>query len=142
MAQNDGYAIAIDDLHVPAVEANTGGLVRGEIVAYLVAQVVDVIAQFRVFGLRLLELPLYPGHALGVTREALVEGTSSLEAFAFIRADHSRENHARVLTQQIVSLMLDEHLPGVCKDEMAQTIINAYWESRRRNHEENDTTTL
>ena len=80
--------------------------------------------------------------ALGVSREALVEGTSSLEAFAFIRADHSRENHARILTQQIVSLMLDEHLPGVCKDEMAQTIMNAYWESRRRNHEENDTTTL
>lgn len=79
--------------------------------------------------------------ALGVSREALVEGTSSLEAFAFIRADHSRENHARILTQQIVSLMLDEHLPGVCKDEIAQTIMNAYWESRRRNHEENDTTT-
>ena len=80
--------------------------------------------------------------ALGVSREALVEGTSSLEAFAFIRADHSRENHARILTQQMVSLMLDEHLPGVCKDEMAQTIMNAYWESRRRNHEENDTATL
>ena len=80
--------------------------------------------------------------ALGVSREALVEGTSSLEAFAFIRADHSRENHARILTQQIVSLMLDEHLPGVCKDEIAQTIMNAYWESRRRNHEENDTATL
>lgn len=80
--------------------------------------------------------------ALGVSREALVEGTSSLEAFAFIRADHSRENHARILTQQIVFLMLDDQLPGVCKDEMAQTIMNAYWESRRRNHEENDMTTL
>ena len=62
LAQNDGNAIAIDDLQVPAVEADTGGLVRGEIVAYLAAQVVDVIAKLRVGGLRLLELPLHPGH--------------------------------------------------------------------------------
>ena len=62
LAQNDGYAFAIDDLQVPAVKANTGSLVRGEIVAYLAAQVVDVLAKLRVDGLRLLELPLHPGH--------------------------------------------------------------------------------
>lgn len=77
--------------------------------------------------------------ALGVTSEALVDGTPSLESFAFIRADHSLETQARILTQQVVSLMLGEYLPDVQKDEMAQAIMDAYWESRQRRREKNDT---
>lgn len=77
--------------------------------------------------------------ALGVTSEALVDGTPSLESFAYIRAGHSPEAQARILTQQVVSLMLGEYLPDVQKDEMAQAIMDAYWESRQRSWGKNDT---
>ena len=79
--------------------------------------------------------------SLGVSSEALVDGTSSLESFAFIRADHSHETQARLLTQQVVSLMSGDYLSNAQKDAMAQAIMDAYWESRRKSREKNDTTT-
>ncbi len=78
--------------------------------------------------------------ALGVSSEALVDGTSSLDSFAFIRADHSHETQARLLTQQAVSLMSGDYLSDAQKDAMAQAIMDAYWESRRKSREKNDTT--
>ncbi|MBQ8962292.1 MAG: helix-turn-helix transcriptional regulator [Clostridia bacterium] len=79
--------------------------------------------------------------ALGVTSEALVDGTSSLDSFAFIRADHTHETQARMLTQQAVSFMSGDYLSDAQKDAMAQAIMDAYWESRRKSREKNDTTT-
>ena len=79
--------------------------------------------------------------ALGVTSEALVDGTFSLDSFAFIRADHTHETQARMLTQQAASFMLGDYLSDAQKDAMAQAIMDAYWESRRKSREKNDTTT-
>ena len=77
---------------------------------------------------------------LGVTSEELVDGTPSLESFAFIRADHSMTTQARIVTQQAVSMLLEDYLSDTQKDEMAQAIMDAYWESRRRSQIKNDTT--
>ena len=78
--------------------------------------------------------------ALGVSSEALVDATSSLDSFAFIRADHTHETQARLLTQQAVSLMSGDYLYDAQKEAMAQAIMDAYWESRRKSREKNDTT--
>lgn len=78
--------------------------------------------------------------ALGVSSEELVDGTPSLESFAFIRADHTMVTQARIVTQQVISLLLGEYLPDEQKDDMVHAIMDAYWESRQRNREKNDTT--
>lgn len=78
--------------------------------------------------------------ALGVCSEALVDGASSLDSFALIRADHTHETQARLMTQQAVSLMSGDYLSDEQKDAMAQAIMDAYWESRRKSREKNDTT--
>ena len=79
--------------------------------------------------------------ALGVTNDVLLTGIPSLDSFAFIRADHSHETQARIVTKQVVSLFSDSFLSDTLKDEIAQTIMDAYWESRRKSREKNDTTT-
>ena len=79
--------------------------------------------------------------ALGVDNNVLLAGIPSLDSFAFIRADHSHETQARLLTQQAVSLMSSDYLSDAQKDSMVQAIMNAYWESRRKSREKNDTTT-
>jgi hypothetical protein len=48
---------------------------------------------------------------------------------------------ARIVTQQAVSMLLEDYLSDTQKDEMAQAIMDAYWESRRRSQVKNDTTT-
>lgn len=79
--------------------------------------------------------------ALDVSVDALINGIPSLDSFAFIRADHSHKTQARLLTQQAVSLMSGDYLSDAQKDAMAQAIMDAYWESRRKRREKNDTTT-
>ena len=70
--------------------------------------------------------------ALDVPSEALVDGTTSLESFAFIRADHSMATQMRIATQQVVTLLLGNSLSDAQKDEMTHAIMDAYWESRRK----------
>lgn len=79
--------------------------------------------------------------ALDVTSEALADNATSLESFAFIRADHSMTTQTRIATQQVVALLLDDSLSDVQKDEMAHAIMDAYWESRHRSQVKNNTTT-
>lgn len=79
--------------------------------------------------------------ALDVTREALMEGETSPESFAFIRADHSMTTQMRIATQQVATLLLSDSLSDVQKDVMAHAIMDAYWESRQKSREKNDTTT-
>ena len=77
-------------------------------------------------------------NALDVTGEELMDGVQSLEGFAFIRADHSMTTQVRVLTRQVVSLLNDEGFPDAEKDDIAQTIMNAYWDSKTKKREKND----
>ena len=79
--------------------------------------------------------------ALGVTSEALMDGATSLESFAFIRADHTMTTQVLIATKQVAALLLGDSLSDIQKDEMAQAIMDAYWESRRKSREKNDTTT-
>ena len=79
--------------------------------------------------------------ALGVTSEALADNTHPLKSLANIPGNQSAETQCQMITQQAVSLLLDDHLPDAQKDDMVQAILDAYWESRRRSPIKNDTTT-
>ena len=79
--------------------------------------------------------------ALGVTSEALADNTHPLKSLANIPGNQSAETQRQMITQQAVSLLLDDHLPDTQKDDMVQAILDAYWESRRRSPVKNDTTT-
>ena len=79
--------------------------------------------------------------ALGVTSEALADNTHPLKSLANIPGNQSSETQCQMITQQAVSLLLDDHLPDAQKDDMVQAILDAYWESRRRSQVKNDTTT-
>ena len=78
--------------------------------------------------------------ALGVTSEALVDDSTALESFAFVNAKPSLDTQARIITQQVISILLGEYLPDEQKDEMVHAIMDAYWESKQRNREKNDMT--
>ncbi len=79
--------------------------------------------------------------ALGVTSEALADNTHPLKSLGIIPGSQSMETQCQMITQQAVSLLLDDHLPDAQKDDMVQAILDAYWESRRRSPIKNDTTT-
>ena len=79
--------------------------------------------------------------ALGVTREALADSTQPLKSLGIIPGSQSTETQCQTITQQVISLLLDDHLPDTQKDDMVQAILDAYWESRRRCQVKNDTTT-
>lgn len=79
--------------------------------------------------------------ALGVTGEVLADSTHPLKSLANSPGNQSAETQCQMITQQAVSLLLDDHLPDAQKDDMVQAILNAYWESRHRSQAKNDTTT-
>lgn len=79
--------------------------------------------------------------ALGVTSEALADNTHPSKSLGIIPRSQSMETQCQMITQQAISLLLDDHLPDAQKDDMVQAILDAYWESRRRSPIKNDTTT-
>jgi len=76
--------------------------------------------------------------ALGVTSEDLVGGAATLESFTLINAQPSFDTQAQIVTQQVISILLGEYLDDDQKDEMVHAIMDAYWESKRKNREKND----
>lgn len=79
--------------------------------------------------------------ALGVSRAVLLNEAPSSASLKFDLPTQPQYAEMQMLTQQVVSILLDDHLPDQKKDDMVRAIMDAYWESRRRSQVKNDTTT-
>lgn len=77
--------------------------------------------------------------ALGVTREELAGDTTKPEQILPQTTNMSIEAQAQLLTHRVVSLLYESGLSDITKDMMVKTIMDAYWETRCRSQNENDT---
>lgn len=79
--------------------------------------------------------------ALDVSSEELSDDKPDPEVLFFDYSDYSPDRQAQMLTQQLIALLQGDELSDAEKDTLARAIMDAYWESRRKSREKNDTTT-
>ena len=78
--------------------------------------------------------------ALGVESDVLMDCLSPADYTFSIRRTPSLNEYVHLLTQEVKSLILGEHISDEEKELMVYAIMNAYWESRKMNRGKNDTT--
>lgn len=79
--------------------------------------------------------------ALDVTSEELADDKPDPEVVFFDSSDYSPAIQAQMLAQQLITLLQGDDLSDAEKDTLTHAIMDAYWESRRKSREKNDTTT-
>ncbi len=79
--------------------------------------------------------------ALDVTSEELTDDKPDPEVVFFDPSDYSPNRQAQLLAQQLIALLQSDDLSDAEKDTLTQSIMDAYWDSRRKSREKNDTTT-
>lgn len=78
--------------------------------------------------------------ALDVNSEDLADDKPDPEVVFFDSVDYSPDIQAQLLTQKFIVLLRGDDLSDTEKDTLTHAIMDAYWESRRKNLEKNDTT--